>query len=1128
MRHPFTCVLLAAVALTFAGSALAADAVEGTAKPITFTIPEDGYVSLIIKDADGLVVRQLVNSEFKEKGEHTVTWDGLSTPYWKTPGTAAKPGEYTWSAIYHTGIGLRLRGWAYHGPSDPWDNGPTTYWGGDQALPISCAADDEKLYLGWAGAEAGKALIALDLDDNVLWAAGSHFNSATILATDGGIVYYVSGRVIKRVSDKNGKPVNWPGTRSGNLQIKGLWEDPTGMPSDLSWSEGGFEAANGKLYLSFSQWTWSKTDITDWQKFLTTVKKGGTVGKIIWEGLDDRCKKAVDSFLGGTPAAVAFKKPAYWVPDPRDVIVKIVRGLLSSKTLVEGADKLSGGTLAAANRRFLEKTFSDSTIKARSNFIAVVDIATAKLVKLFDMSAPTRIVDAGNGKLYVMSERRRIVEFDPNTGDTRDVITGLKDPTTLTVDKEGNIYVSVSGEDQQIHKYSPKGKLLLKIGKQGGRVSKGPWDPNGVSHVWGLAIDAKGKLWASEVALVPKRHSAWNPKTGEFIKEYLGPTHYGASGGAVNPVDPSILIGEGCEFRLDPITGRAKFTGIITQEIFHGLTRFCQGSNGRLYLAGSFKGRVWAPGEPHQIRIYERVGEGQYVYRAVIRKESKKTVFWADENGDEEEQPEEVTSLPISLGVGGYYLWSMNMNSDLTFYGTNREKNVQVKVKGFTRCGAPIYDLENAKDMPSQGSSVLSTPDNRLVLTCGESDDWFRCTDVATGKELWTYPNTFRGVHGSHRAPGPKVGMIRGSFGIIGNAQLPEPVGAVWAINTNVGEWHMLTEDGYYLSRLFQGNHRERKYPEKAVPGAVMDNCPPGLGGEDFGGSMIQGNDGKLYIEAGKVALWNVEVVGLDTVKTIKGGRMTLTPNEALRAELTRGQGLQAVAKPKTAMAKMMTPTFTGNPNRDFKGAKRLNFQKQRETAVSCYAAWDENNLYLAWNVKDESPWVNGADEALYMYSSGDTVDFQLATRADADSSRAKAAKGDLRLSIGNFNGKPTAVIYRRLHEGQGKDSATFSSGVIKEYVVESAKVITDAKIDVKTSKNAYIVEAAIPLKTLGLKISGGLKLRGDFGATHSDPNGQDTVLRTHWSNQATGIVSDEVFELKMEPRNWSELTFEE
>ena len=97
-----------------------------------------------------------------------------------------------------------------------------------------------------------------------------------------------------------------------------------------------------------------------------------------------------------------------------------------------------------------------------------------------------------------------------------------------------------------------------------------------------------------------------------------------------------------------------------------------------------------------------------------------------------------------------------------------------------------------------------------------------------------TYPDNFNGVHGSHRAPPPEAGLIRGSYGPCGAARLPDPIGNVWVLPTNVGEWHILTEKGFYLTRLFQGDPMKFVWPEKAGPGAVMDNCPPGMGGEDL------------------------------------------------------------------------------------------------------------------------------------------------------------------------------------------------------------------------------------------------------------------------------------------------------
>ncbi|MGB2975793.1 MAG: hypothetical protein WBD18_07125, partial [Phycisphaerae bacterium] len=134
-------------------------------KPIAVTLAEDGYVSVVIKDAGGTVVRELLTATFMTKGTHEVKWDALGTPNWRTPGEPVAPGAYTWSAIYHTGIGLRLKGWACNSGITPWDYpAGKGNWGGDHGIPVACAADESKVYLGWSGAEAGKALLACDLD----------------------------------------------------------------------------------------------------------------------------------------------------------------------------------------------------------------------------------------------------------------------------------------------------------------------------------------------------------------------------------------------------------------------------------------------------------------------------------------------------------------------------------------------------------------------------------------------------------------------------------------------------------------------------------------------------------------------------------------------------------------------------------------------------------------------------------------------------------------------------------------------------------------------------------------------------------------------------------------------------
>jgi len=500
----------------------------------------------------------------------------------------------------------------------------------------------------------------------------------------------------------------------------------------------------------------------------------------------------------------------------------------------------------------------------------------------------------------------------------------------------------------------------------------------------------------------------------------------------------------------------------------------------------------------------------------------KTTEFWADANGDEQRQPDELATHPAALTMGGYYAWSLNMNGDLTLYANG----LQFKVADFTKCGAPRYDVAGARKVAGFGGGALSTPDNRKLVAVNET--YFECYDTADGRLLWKYPSTFPGVHGSHLAPPPEVGLIRGAFGLVGNASLPKPVGGIWAINGNIGEWHMLTEDGFYLTRLFQGDGFKMQWPDQAVPGAILDNVPPGAGGEDFGGSLRQGKDGKVYIQAGKVALWNVEVVGLDSIQEIPGGKVAMGADDVKTAQTFREKQLQKAVGNKKYTVQKATVAFSGNLDADFKDSEKPAFERQSGSRVRVAMARDDANLYVGWEVQDDTPWVNGADAPEFMYARGDTVDLQLGTDPAADAKRAEPVKGDLRLSIGNLQGKPTAVVYRPV--ATEKAPRKFFSGVAKDgYEMQSVKVLDAAKIEVKVDAKGkrYTVEAAIPLAALGLAPAAGLTLSGDLGVTFGDQDGKDTILRSYWSNQATGLVADEVYELMLEPRNWGKIIFE-
>lgn len=943
-------------------------------KPVEFDMPFDGYVSLNITNTGNAVARQLLTCAPFSKGRHSVKWDGLGTWSWTRPGEPLPPGDYHWSAVAHTGLGLRLRGWAANSGKSPWDSDDGKgNWGGDHGVPVAVAADDSQVYLGWNGAEAGKSVLATDTDGRVLWSNNrAGICGVKSLAAADGVLCVLGGNTgadadggnLYKLDSRNGSYLPWDGQENADLKVASVWgTEAQGKPRKAD----AVAVTGGRLYLTFS----------------------------------------------------------------------------------------------------------------KEQIVAVIGLGDGKLVKTLPM-ADRPALGAG----------------------------------PRTTSKDGSI-LTWKGEPENQIIVSQEGREIRRMGRPGGRALLGPWQADGLRFVSGMAMDTAGKLWVAEADGAPKRVSVWDPASGRLLREFFGSTGYGALGGAISPQDPDVMIGQGCEWRLDPQLGQARCTGVVTREGMEN-SRFAVGANGKLYLAVAEK---WAF-EAGPVRIFERVGEGQYRPRCSFRYEGKgrsaKTTLWTDANGDGQEQPEEMQVADENLRFSA---WFMNMGPDLTITADDRN----FRPTGFTACGSPIYDLRNPVKLPAPG---LCSADGSLVLqpgNYGETHTALNCYDIVSGEKLWSYPDNFNGVHGSHNACPPVGGMIRGSYGICGAVKLPGAVGNLFVIPTNVGEWHLLTGDGFYLSKLFQGDPLKMKWPAEAVPGADVSECPPGMGGEDFGGSVCLGQDGKLYLQAGKTAYWNLAVTGLESVTRLAGGKLSLDAQDMQTAKNFRDGQLQAAAGRKRLAVARAPVVFTGNLDTDFKGQEIAAFQKQEDTAVRTAAAWDDANIYLAWDVQDRTPWVNGATAPEFLYLGGDTVDFQMGSDSSADPQRREAVSGDLRLSIGDYQGSPAVVVYRPV--SQEKAPKTFSSGVVKSYVVENVRVLTDAIVKVTTRRDGYVVEAAIPLAELGLK-TGARTLRGDFGVTYGDTAGKRTRLRNYWSNQQTGLVDDAVFELQLQPGNWGELNF--
>jgi len=143
------------------------------------------------------------------------------------------------------------------------------------------------------------------------------------------------------------------------------------------------------------------------------------------------------------------------------------------------------------------------------------------------------------------------------------VSEGLKDPSQLTVDKDGSIYVSDKGLNQ-VKVFTPEGKPLRTIGEPGGPRT-GKYDPRRMASPEGLAISPDGKLWVAEYFHTPRRISIWT-LDGTFVKDLIGNAPYGG-GGELDPKDRSLAYVSYCggtmQFRLDWEEGASALESIL-------------------------------------------------------------------------------------------------------------------------------------------------------------------------------------------------------------------------------------------------------------------------------------------------------------------------------------------------------------------------------------------------------------------------------------------------------------------------------------------------------------------------------------------------------------------------------------
>ena len=747
-------------------------------------------------------------------------------------------------------------------------------------------------------------------------------------------------------------------------------------------------------------------------------------------------------------------------------------------------------------------------------------------------------IASANGKLFGVAGSK-LVAIDPDNGRSRNLAELEGSPTALHVSEEGQFHLS-DATAQVARVLDARGKIIKVIGSPGG-LAPGPYDPQKVQNPAGLvALD--GKLWVTERdRWQPKRLAAFDLMTGAVVNEYFGPTNYGAQGAGFDDREAGRWIGQGTMWQLDMKSATSKPLAILGGK--PGRRHKFWRQDGRTFVITSGKA-TWVQelkenGTLHPLACLSSAHQFSYdcdwrppqAFVEAFNRDHPEVPYegskngkiddgkpghgygmlWVDRDGDGGMRSDEIEFTAAGTSAAGAG-WSHDFH-DLTFRvpGERQGKAVLVTLTpdGWFPGGAPRYPslkeaVQTAPEIDLPGSSMVESITDRFGNTVMNSDPAMRAVSPA-GKLLWTYPNRWSNVHGSHKAPLPKTGELQGSLFYSGTAPLDD-ISDVIAINGNHGRAFVMTSDGLYLDEMFP-DVRMMTNPQAGGIGI--------LGGECFGGTFGKAPDGHYYFQGGGISYRIYRVEGLRAT-TRNGGTLSVSGPQALAAARKQTRGALASAQAPAARIPAAE-----------KPESVAKWDKDGKFAVEVKAARDGELLHLQYEVADSSPWVNHGKDWQTLFKTGDGVDLQLGLSPAADPRRTEPVPGDLRIFIAPMGDQNLAVLYRHRAGDAPPNAAVVFQSPWRSEKVDEVKRLDRAEIKVERGGNGYKIDIAIPLADIGLPAKDELKLRGDFGVIYGDAGGTINIFRNYWSNQATGLVNDVPGEIMLNPNLWGDLSFE-
>lgn len=816
----------------------------------------------------------------------------------------------------------------------------------------------------------------------------------------------------------------------------------------------------------------------------------------------------------------------------------------------------------------------------KKNKLIFVDVKAGKLLGSTVLDEPMGSAFNAKGELLVLSGKKLLKYSSLKNIDNLPVpqtliSTNLEAPVGITLDTQGNIYISDGGQSHQVKVFTADGKLVKKIGNPGAPKA-GPYDQLHMNNPAGITIDSRQHLWVAENDFVPKRVSVWT-LDGQFIKAFYGPGKYGG-GGEVDGHDKTKYYYAdedrgAMEFKIDWQTGAYKLTDVYyrNQPGAFKMSFRCAAPETALYHNGK---RYWTncynssptTGHPSAFLFVDRNGiavpvaamgranlwdilktdafKSRWPEGVDLNDKGNKTdafFIWTDKNKDGQVQPEEVV---LQKGAGN----GVTIMPDLSFcIARLGDRAVRFAPVNISSDGYPEYDMNKtevlAKDVMPSGSSggdqVLAAPDGWAVISLGMKPfDRYSISGAQNGVAKWSYPNVWPGLHASHEAPIPdRLGELIGPTRLLGGLMdnKGSESGPLWAINSNHGMVYIFTSDGLFVATLFDAMRVGKRW---SMPIAKRRMSLKGitLSEENFWPTICQTDDGSVYMgDGGRNSI--IKIDGLKNIHRLPGIDLKVTEDDLdksreylVKTEFTRQQN-QGSGVLKVALNTMQI-TVDGNLN-DWAGTDWVDIDKSGVKAnfnantkpynVTASVAVTGDRLYVAYRTGDPKLLNNTGEMSIALFKTGGALDLMLGADGNANPDRLKPVAGDSRLLVTLVKGKPKALLYQAVVSGtKQSDKVPFSS----PWRTITFDKVVDVSSQLQFGSNNGDYEISLPIAVFGLKSKSGLTLKGDVGILRGD--GTQTFSRNYWCNKATGIVSDVPAEAELTPALWGKFVFQQ